>query len=160
MRIAFAHYSSVDDISGVTSWLIQLALHLKAEGCSVAVALMDLCGHGDTSPIEVALRNGGIEIFKAPPTGSLRQDVNATLAFLNGWRPDVFLPQCKPHHYIAAAIAGRAASLGDSPCTATTLIIGPRLQVFHPCAMVEKQFVSPSIFRFNLRNGAVNLKPW
>jgi colanic acid/amylovoran biosynthesis glycosyltransferase len=33
--------------------------------------------------------------------------VNATLAFLNGWRPDVFLPQCKPHHYIAAAIAGR-----------------------------------------------------
>ena len=108
MRIAFAHYSSVDDISGVTSWLIQLALHLKAEGCSVAVALMDLCGHGDTSPIEVALRNGGIEIFKAPPTGSLRQDVNATLAFLNGWRPDVFLPQCKPHHYIAAAIAGRA----------------------------------------------------
>jgi len=107
MRIAFAHYSSADDISGVTSWLIQLALHLKAEGCSVAVALMDLCGPGDTSPIEVALRNGGIEIFKAPPTGSLRQDVNATLAFINGWRPDVFLPQCKPHHYIAAAIAGR-----------------------------------------------------
>jgi glycosyltransferase involved in cell wall biosynthesis len=33
--------------------------------------------------------------------------VNATLAFLNTWRPDVFLPQCKPHHYIAAAIAGR-----------------------------------------------------
>jgi glycosyltransferase involved in cell wall biosynthesis len=33
--------------------------------------------------------------------------VNATLAFLNIWRPDVFLPQCKPHHYIAAAIAGR-----------------------------------------------------
>jgi len=107
MRIAFAHYSSADDISGVTSWLIQLALYLKGEGCSVAIVLLDLCEPGDSSPLELALRQGGIEIFKSPPTGSLRQDVNATLAFLNIWRPDVFLPQCKPHHYIAAAIAGR-----------------------------------------------------
>jgi glycosyltransferase involved in cell wall biosynthesis len=108
MRIAFAHYSSVDDISGVTSWLIQLALYLKGEGCSVAILLLDLCEPGDTSPLELALRQGGIEIFKSPPTGSLRKDVESTLAFLNAWRPDVFLPQCKPHHYVAAAIAGRA----------------------------------------------------
>ena len=108
MRIAFAHYSSADDISGVTSWLIQLALYLKGQGCSVAVLLLDLCEPGDTSPLELALRQGGIEIFKSPPTGSLRKDVESTLAFLNAWRPDVFLPQCKPHHYIAAAIAGRA----------------------------------------------------
>ncbi len=107
MRIAFAHYSSADDISGVSSWLIQLALYLKGEGCSVAIVLLDLCEPGDISPLELALQNGGIEIFKSPPTGSLRQDVNATLDFLNAWRPDVFLPQCKPHHYIAAAIAGR-----------------------------------------------------
>ena len=39
--------------------------------------------------------------------GSLPKDVYATLAFLNTWQLDVFLPQCKPHHYIAAAIAGR-----------------------------------------------------
>ena len=107
MRIAFAHYSSADDISGVTSWLIQLALCLKAEGCSVAIFLLDLCEPGDSSPLELAMGNGGIEIFKSTPTGSLRKDVDATLAFLNAWRPDVFLPQCKPHHYVAAAIAGR-----------------------------------------------------
>ena len=107
MRIAFAHYNEANDISGVTSWLIQLALYLKGEGCSVAIVLLDLCEPGDTSPLELALRQGGIEIFKSPPTGSLRKDVNATLAFLNAWRPDVFLPQCKPHHYVAAAIAGR-----------------------------------------------------
>ncbi len=107
VKVAFAHYSTADDISGVTSWLIQLALYLKGEGCSVAIALLDLCELGDTSPLELALRQGGIEIFKSSPTGSLRKDVNATLAFLNTWRPDVFLPQCKPHHYIAAAIAGR-----------------------------------------------------
>jgi len=107
MRIAFAHYSSTDDISGVTSWLIQLALYLQGEGCSVAIVLLDLCEPGDTSPLELALRQGGIEIFKSPPTGSLRQDVNATLAFLNAWQPDVFLPQCKAPHFVAAAIAGR-----------------------------------------------------
>jgi glycosyltransferase involved in cell wall biosynthesis len=107
MRIAFAHYSSADDISGVTSWLIQLALYLKGEGFSVAILLLDLCEPGDNSPIELALRQGGIEIFKSPPTGSLRQDVNATLAFLNAWQPDVFLPQCKAPHFVAAAIAGR-----------------------------------------------------
>jgi colanic acid/amylovoran biosynthesis glycosyltransferase len=107
MRIAFAHYSSVDDISGVTSWLIQLALYLKGEGCSVAIVLLDLCEPGDISPLELAMRQGGIEVFKSPPTGSLRQDVNATLAFLNAWRPDVFLPQCKAPHFVAAAIAGR-----------------------------------------------------
>jgi glycosyltransferase involved in cell wall biosynthesis len=107
MRIAFSHYSSADDISGVTSWLIQLALYLKGEGCSVAIILLDLCDAGDTSPLELALRQGGIEVFKSSPTGRLRKDVEATLAFLNAWRPDVFLPQCKAPHYVAAAIAGR-----------------------------------------------------
>jgi glycosyltransferase involved in cell wall biosynthesis len=107
MRIAFAHYSSADDISGVTSWLSQLALYLKGEGCSVAIFLLDLCEPTDISPLELTMRQRGIEIYKAPPTGNLRKDVEATLAFLNHWRPDVFLPQCKPHHYIAAAIAGR-----------------------------------------------------
>ena len=107
MRIAFAHYSSANDISGVTSWLIQLALYFKGVGCSVAILLIDLGEPGDTSPLELAMRQGGIEIFKSPPTGSLRQDVNATLAFLNAWRPDVFLPQCKAPHFVAAAIAGR-----------------------------------------------------
>jgi colanic acid/amylovoran biosynthesis glycosyltransferase len=108
MRIAFAHYSSADDISGVTSWLIQLALYLKGEGCSVAILLLDLCEQGVTSPLELAVRQGGIEVFNSHPTGNLRKDVDATLAFLNIWRPDVFLPQCNPHHYIAAAIGGRA----------------------------------------------------
>ena len=129
MRIAFAHYNEADDISGVTSWLIQLARYLKGEGCSVAILLLDLCKPGEISPLELALRQGGIEIFKSPPTGSLRKDVNATLAFLNSWRPDVFLPQCKPHHYIAAAIAGRCG-------------------------------IPWGLTLHNLRNGAVNLKPW
>jgi hypothetical protein len=56
MRIAFAHYSSADDISRVTSWLIQLAPYHKGEGCSVAIVLLDLFKPGDTSPLELALR--------------------------------------------------------------------------------------------------------
>ena len=107
MRIAFAHYCSVDDISGVTSWLIQLALFLKHQGCDVAIHLLDLDPGDAISPLEQSLEGSGIDLSKSPPTGNLRKDIEATLAFLNTWRPDVFLPQCKPHHYIAAAIAGR-----------------------------------------------------
>lgn len=108
MRVAFAHYSTPDDISGVSSWLIQLALFLKQQGCRVAIHLLDLCQQGETSPLELALASEEIEIFRSPATNNLRSDVSATLAFLNAWRPDVFLPQCKVPHYVAAAIAGRA----------------------------------------------------
>lgn len=108
MRIAFAHYSEANDISGVTSWLIQLALYLKEQGHSVAIHMFDLCQPGETSPLEMALQHQGIDLSKSTPTGNLRRDTQATLAFLNHWQPDLFLPQCKPQHYVAAAIAGRA----------------------------------------------------
>lgn len=108
MRIAFAHYNEANDISGVTSWLIRLALDLKRQGNEVAIQLLDLCQPGERTSLEEALQGSGIPLFKSPPTGSLRRDTEATLAFLNHWRPDVFLPQCKAQHYIAAAIAGRA----------------------------------------------------
>jgi glycosyltransferase involved in cell wall biosynthesis len=107
-RVAFAHYGEPNDISGVTSWLVALARFLTDRGITVAVLLLDLSSEGTRSPLERELRTLGIEVFRSPPTGRLRSDVAATLAFLNAWRPDVFLPQCKVPHYVAAAIAGRA----------------------------------------------------
>jgi len=106
MRIAFAHYSSADDISGVTSWLIQLALFLKRQGCDVAIHLLNLSPSEASSPLERSLQGSGIEISQSLPTGNLRKDIQTTLTFLNRWRPDVFLPQCKSQHYVAASIAG------------------------------------------------------
>lgn len=45
-------------------------------------------------------------MFSTPRRASLKEDVQDTLAFLNDWQPTVFLPQCKPAHYAAAALAG------------------------------------------------------
>ena len=107
MRIAFAHYNQSDDISGVTSWLVALALFLRQQQWEVAVHVHDLCDAQERSPLQQALEAADISFWRAPPTGNLRRDTKATLAFLNQWRPDVFLPQCKPQHYVAAAVAGR-----------------------------------------------------
>jgi len=107
LRVAFAHYSSADDISGVSSWLLRFATFLRQQNVDVGVQLLDLGDSGaPASPLEVALRGAGVETFKSPQTQHLKTDVQATLSFLNAWQPDVFLPQCKSPHYIAAAIAG------------------------------------------------------
>jgi len=108
MRIAFAHYNKPEDISGVTSWLIGLALFLREQRCQVAVHVHDFCPADRRSPLQTALEPHGITFSRAPASGSLRRDGQATLAFLNRWRPDVFLPQCQSPHYLAAAVAGRA----------------------------------------------------
>jgi glycosyltransferase involved in cell wall biosynthesis len=108
LRVAFAHYCSADDISGVSSWLLRLATYLRQLNVNVGVQLLDLAASdAPASPLELALRNVGVEIFKSPQTQQLKKDVQATLTFLNAWQPDVFLPQCKTPHYVAAAIAGR-----------------------------------------------------
>lgn len=109
LRVAFAHYSSADDISGVSSWLLRFATFLRQQNVDVGVHLLNLAASADLpSPLELALREAGVETFKSPQTPHLKTDVQATLSFLNAWQPDVFLPQCKSPHYIAAAIAGRS----------------------------------------------------
>lgn len=109
VRVAFAHYNLAGDISGVSSWLLRLATDLRQNEIDVAVLLTDHLTEQQSapSPLEQALRHGGVEIHKCPPGPGLRKNVAATLAFLNAWQPDVFLPQCKAHHYVAAAIAGQ-----------------------------------------------------
>lgn len=109
MRVAFAHYNLAGDISGVSSWLLRLATDLRLNDIEVAVYLTNYLSEQESSPspLELALRHAGVEIHTSPPGPTLRKNVAATLAFLNAWQPDVFLPQCKGHHYVAAAIAGQ-----------------------------------------------------
>lgn len=116
MRVAFAHYSQADDISGVTTWVLGLARRLAADGVSVAIHFVIAPGAGSSEgsaegrgepPLFETLRRQGIEVFATPRRASLEADARDTLAFLNHWRPTVFLPQCKPAHYAAAARAGR-----------------------------------------------------
>lgn len=103
LRVAFAHYSQVHDISGVTTWVLGLARRLSADG--VPVAIHYVISPGDP-PIFEELRQQGIEVFSAPRRSCLKEDVQESLAFLNEWQPPVFPPQCKPAHFAAAAQAG------------------------------------------------------
>ncbi|MDM7951652.1 MAG: glycosyltransferase family 4 protein [Cyanobium sp. CZS 25K] len=116
MRVAFAHYSQADDISGVTTWVLGLARRLAADGVSVAIHFVIAPGEGGREgsgedggepALFASLRREGIAVFATPRRASLAADARDTLAFLNHWRPTVFLPQCKPAHYAAAAQAGR-----------------------------------------------------
>ena len=54
------------------------------------------------------MRRAGVEVCKSRPSGKLDRDVQATLEFHDEWQSEVFLPQCKTLHCVAAAIAGRA----------------------------------------------------
>jgi colanic acid/amylovoran biosynthesis glycosyltransferase len=107
MRIAFAHYSTEDDIGGASSWLIRLAADLRQQGWPVAVLLPHSGNHPERSTIASALRAADVEVDLQPQPSSANDAVLQTLDFLNAWEPTVFLPQCLPVHYIAAVIAGR-----------------------------------------------------
>ncbi len=116
MRVAFAHYSQAGDISGVTTWVLGLARRLATDGVSVAIHFVIAPGEGGRKgqgeeggepALFATLRRQGIEVFATPRRASLAADARDTLAFLNHWRPTVFLPQCKPAHFAAAAQAGR-----------------------------------------------------
>ncbi|WP_216900469.1 glycosyltransferase family 4 protein [Synechococcus sp. CCY 9618] len=107
MRVAFAHYSQANDISGVTTWVLTLARRLAADGVPVAIHFVIAPGEPQGEPsLFQDLRQRGIHVSSAPRRPTLKDDTRETLAFLNHWQPTVFLPQCKPAHYAAAAVAG------------------------------------------------------
>ena len=107
MRVAFAHYSDPNDISGVTTWVMAMARRLQADGVEVGIHLV----HDNTQEIQNTsiiseLQGANIHLSLASARSSLQCDAAQTLDFLNSWQPTIFLPQCKPAHYVAAATAG------------------------------------------------------
>ena len=112
MRIAFAHYSTEDDIGGVSTWLIRLASELRRQGWPVAVLLPHTGNHPARSTIASALRAADVEVVLQPQLSSDNSAVLQTLDFLNTWKPTVFLPQCQAAHYIAQLSLGDKASPG------------------------------------------------
>ena len=107
LRVAFAHYHQESDISGVTTWLLSLARRLNSDGVAVAIHFVGPAeAQASEAPLFEELRRQGIAVFSTPRRTRLQADIKDTLAFLNQWQPTVFLPQCKPAHYAAAALAG------------------------------------------------------
>jgi hypothetical protein len=98
MRIAFAHFSTEDDIGGASTWLIRLASDLRQQGWEVAVLLPHHGDHPAKSTIVSALRTADVEVFVQPQLRYAKDAVLQTLDFLNTWKPTVFLPQCQATH--------------------------------------------------------------
>jgi colanic acid/amylovoran biosynthesis glycosyltransferase len=107
MRVAFAHYSEPNDIGGVTTWVMAIARRLQADGIEVGIHLLhNKANDPNTSSLFSELCDANIHLSWASAHPNLMRDARQTLAFLNSWQPTLFLPQCKPAHYVAAAIAG------------------------------------------------------
>lgn len=107
MKIAIAHYSSFDDISGVTTWLVDFCQYLVQASHQVVVHLHHFGADPQEGSILPSLLNLGVETHAVRRTGSLEADTLETLRFLDLVGPSLFLPQCLHAHYFAAAYAGR-----------------------------------------------------
>jgi len=107
MRIGIAHYSAPSDISGVTTWVIDLCKRLADTGHVVGLHLHHFGGNPSHASILGSLRAHDIEIFPVVRSGLLARDTRKTIHFLNHFNPDLFLPQCLNAHYFAATHAGR-----------------------------------------------------
>ena len=105
--IAFSHYSAPNDISGVTTWLRDLLLHLHAQGVPLVVLLHHFGRDVSQSSLLPVLRQAGIQVEIVPQSATMEEDVRGVLDFLDRHRPVLFLPQCLNSMYYAAAIAGK-----------------------------------------------------
>lgn len=107
MTIALAHYSSVADISGVTSWFEKFVLRLARDGYEPAVHLHHFGPRPADASVLPRLLDAGVRVESVARGHSLQDDVEQTLRFLDEVRPSVFLPQCLTAHYLAASLAGQ-----------------------------------------------------
>ena len=108
MRVAIAHYSAENDVSGVTTWLIDLCRHLINSGHTVYAHLHHIGKNPAKGSIIPVLQHLGVDISSRRCAKTLAEDINYTLQFLNECKPDIFLPQCMHAHYCAAVIAGNS----------------------------------------------------
>lgn len=105
-KIAFSHYSSDKDISGVTTWLERLLVSLRRKDHQLVVLLHHFGTEVEKATILKPLRDAGIEVEIRSRARTLLEDVRDTVSFLNRHRPTIFVPQCLSGPHIAAAIAG------------------------------------------------------
>lgn len=106
--IAFSHYSSKNDISGVTTWLERLLLRLHSDRIPVVVYLQHFGSNVEESNLLRTLRQAGIPVEIEPRSLYTENDVHGVLNFLNRHQPQVFFPQCLESMYYAAGIVGQA----------------------------------------------------
>jgi len=108
LRVAMATYSRPGDIGGVTTWFYGLARALHDRGMVVGILLLHE-GEDDVADSSLAqdLISAGLDVQLVAARRSFVANVKLTIDYLNRWRPTVFLPQCLPDFFVAAAMAGQ-----------------------------------------------------
>lgn len=112
-KVLVGHYSAAKDVSGVTSWLQKLVPELRSR-YTTAVHLHHFsnkrCRDFRNSSIMQELDPIADLTLSGESLKKLRfteHRVAETLAAIERFQPDVFLPQCLHEHFFAASIAGK-----------------------------------------------------
>lgn len=106
--IAFAHYSSEQDISGVSTWLLELMRYLRGKGEEVCLNLHHLGRDPAQGTLLAPALAMGVHVVARKAPKGIEAAVRDDLAFLNRFQPAVFLPQCLVAHFFAARLAARS----------------------------------------------------
>ncbi|MEY3367958.1 MAG: hypothetical protein RI973_1113 [Bacteroidota bacterium] len=105
--IAFAHYSTNNDVSGVTTWLEQLAVWLHQGGYELEFHLQHVGEDTGNSTMAKALASHGIPYEIVPRSNYTEDNVRSLLSFLDRKKPRLFIPQCIHAYFYAAMLGGR-----------------------------------------------------
>ena len=105
--IAFSNYTCSNDISGVSSWLENLILYLRARGVPVALFLRRLEDGPAEDRRQQRIAEAGVLLECKPRPRLTATAVRQILQFLDRHQPAVFLPQCLAEGMYAARISGQ-----------------------------------------------------
>lgn len=106
--ISFSNFCSADEISGVSTWLERLVLHLHQSGIPTSVLLHGIGKDAHKSAILQSLRAAGVPTAYATKPKYTEDGIKDTFRFLDKFRPRVFVPQCLEHFFYAANLLSKA----------------------------------------------------
>lgn len=92
LKVTFASYDYVHDISGVSSWIIRLLPRLRDRGLDVHAHLFRI-GEG-TGSTGAALADQDVPVLTAPWPSCSEAGTVQCLAWLGARLPDVYVPNC------------------------------------------------------------------
>jgi glycosyltransferase involved in cell wall biosynthesis len=106
--IAFSHYGTPTDISGVTSWLQGVLRFLHDKGDNVSLCIHHFGQNPSEGTLYKDFVDSGIAINAVSIPATTREGVRHIMRFLNQTKPSIFLPQCLPSSHFAANIASKS----------------------------------------------------
>ncbi len=105
--IAFSYYSTPNDVSGVSTWLAQLAVWLKGQGYELVFHLQYFGADVRDSTLARTLAQHEIPFEIVHRSIYTEENLEQVMSFLNRYRPRLYFPQCIHTLLYAGMIGGR-----------------------------------------------------